>query len=225
MVAGLLGALCIAVLLFLQRSDFTAPSDRTRTKQLPGGDSGSLGADMPRSSPLPSKPETRETAGSQTQAFGTVQRALQSSFRTEEAQRAKLLSTTKHGSETWHLFGVEPPSSTEVKKARAMIARLQKQVAPEKREKFDAYLEHMIKLYDPFGTGGRKGIIIKIPDDLTKGIKGISFSTNNFDEDIKRFDPKNGENHTFENYRGYTGTDKIPERFEALIITEEVEDK
>lgn len=139
-------------------------------------------------------------------------------FTEHEAKRSKLLSTSRHGDEIWYLLGVERPAPSEVKKIRKQFSEIQSRLLPKDVKQFDEIVQEMIENYDPFGVLGQRSMLIKVPDDPKSRIRGLTFDSDGFDEDIIRFDPSSPDDYFFRNSVEYLRDDhKIPERFEALL--------
>lgn len=225
-IAASLGAACLLATLLLLKtcSSAPAPGEGRLNSSREGAETSA--PDNTASDARGSKRGTRKSETTEVRRYGDLQRELMADFNLKEANRAKILSKTKHGAETWYLLGVDAPSAAEVKEVRAKIAEAQKQVADADRRKLEGWLDYMVGIYDPLGSEGMKGMLVKIPDDPKQPVHGVTFSTTDFNADIERFDPKNGESHTFENYRGYHRDDhKLPERFENLFEPPELEEK
>lgn len=149
---------------------------------------------------------------------GELYKDLIQIFGDAEAERATLLSRTRHQNETWYLFGVTPPSANEVGILRRKLAIIQRSAPPMKGQSFDDLVGFSIDCYDPFATDGLRSVLIRVPDDPQGRIYGGVFSSKGFDEDKERFDPRHPDDHVFENYRGFIREDgKTPERFASLV--------
>ena len=167
---------------------------------------------------FPSKRTRPVTESAKNISQGKLYENLIRLFGDAEAERATLLSKTRHKAETWYLFGVRPPSAEEVGMLRKKMAEIQRQAPAQKRQSFDDLVGFSVDGYDPFVVGGLKGVLIMVPDDPQGKIHGATFSSSGFEDDKERFDPRHPDEHTFEDYRGFVREDgKTPERFASLV--------
>jgi hypothetical protein len=179
------------------------------------------------SSQMKTRSGRRELEGeAQVRSIGEIQQVSKSFLASKEANRCRLLSTTRHGNETWYLLGVEKPAAEEIRETRKMIADLEKSADPSERERLDDWLGYLVEIYDPFGEEGSRGMLIKIPDQEDMPVSGVTFSVISFADEVRRFDPSNGDTHSFENAQFFHRNDRaLPERFEKLIQVDALEDE
>lgn len=144
--------------------------------------------------------------------------AINQLFTEREAKRARLLSTTRHGDETWYLLGVTPPDASEARFLRSEMARIESALSKVDAQQLDEMLDDLVHNYDPFGALGPRAMLIRVPDDPNARIRGGTFDSDGFEADIAKFDPSAPADYMFRNSVEYFRDDgQIPERFSALL--------
>ena len=159
--------------------------------------------------PIPQSPPIK------IESIGDLYRIANDLLTRHEAARSSLLLTTTRNDETSYLIGIPKPTPDEVKAIRAEMADLQRQVPPEYKQKLDQMLQELIKTYDPFGVDGQRCVLIRVPDQDGGRVHGMSFSSDDFESDVKMV---SSGNLSVRDARLFVrGDGLIPERFSALL--------
>lgn len=154
--------------------------------------------------------------------LGNLQREALGKMSELEAARSKLLAQVRRpmarGSETWFLFGIDPPTNEEVKSVRKMIGEMQRQLDGAQLQEIDDSLSWMLNTYDSFGMEKKRVLIVQVPDDPNNPVYGMSYSTNDFQQEVDRVQPNVSFNHTLDNLHLFIGgDDPVLTRFYKLV--------
>lgn len=86
-----------------------------------------------------------------------------------EQARTRTLSVRRSDDSDHYLFGVEPPTSGEVRTIKAQVADIRNALSPGEAYNFDGWLDGQLKIYQPYQEGEKKLSWITVP--LEKGGK------------------------------------------------------